>query len=384
MDRRDPGPGKRKEKPDKERPDKGKGLRSPAAILVRHGLIDMVLIFTAEYISGLWLTDLGICPWDYSMCPDHVRGVIRLRFAPLWFGAGLLLEWLTEQKLCTEIQKSKTEIRGGQRFLTGFDCGGYNRAIRWQKRAHAAEAAGRGKIPLSIYHMNKNQMNRNRIHARKVYGGRSRHLFLAFLSGNLSGKSESCLSQWERDKTCMEKEYGYDRTINSKTYGFGGVFPGFRNDPPLFTGQIPSGRQYAASHAHPGSSLQLSYANGSGDCWWVWWLLCFAALYGGCPMMPVAAAMAFELAAYGAVTGFLYGKMEKSPVSIYISLLSAMAVGRIVWGVVSVFLYGIMGKAFSVSLFLSGALFTAIPGIVLQLLLIPVIVASLEKARLIK
>ena len=61
-----------------------------------------------------------------------------------------------------------------------------------------------------------------------------------------------------------------------------------------------------------------------------------------------------------------------------------MAVGRIVWGVVSVFLYGIMGKAFSVSLFLSGALFTAIPGIVLQLLLIPVIVASLEKARLIK
>lgn len=87
------------------------GLRSQAAILVRHGLIDMVLIFTAEYISGLWLTGLGICPWDYSMCPDHVRGVIRLRFAPLWFGAGLLLEWLTEQKLCSRMQKSKTEIR---------------------------------------------------------------------------------------------------------------------------------------------------------------------------------------------------------------------------------------------------------------------------------
>ena len=109
-----------------------------------------------------------------------------------------------------------------------------------------------------------------------------------------------------------------------------------------------------------------------------------SVLFGMPPMFPIAIAMAFELAAYGAVTGFLYGKMEKSPVSIYISLLSAMAVGRIVWGVVSVFLYGIMGKAFSVSLFLSGALFTAIPGIVLQLLLIPVIVASLEKARLIK
>lgn len=87
------------------------GLRSQAAILVRHGLIDMVLIFTAEYISGLWLTGLGICPWDYSMCPDHVRGVIRLRFAPLWFGAGLLLEWLTERRLCSRMQKSKAEIR---------------------------------------------------------------------------------------------------------------------------------------------------------------------------------------------------------------------------------------------------------------------------------
>lgn len=87
------------------------GLRSQAAILVRHGLIDMVLIFTAEYISGLWLTGLGICPWDYSMCLDHVRGVIRLRFAPLWFGAGLLLEWLTERRLCSRMQKSKAEIR---------------------------------------------------------------------------------------------------------------------------------------------------------------------------------------------------------------------------------------------------------------------------------
>lgn len=87
------------------------GLRSQAAILVRHGLIDMVLIFTAEYISGLWLTGLGICPWDYSMCLDHVRGVIRLRFAPLWFGAGLLLEWLTERRLCCRMQKSKVEIR---------------------------------------------------------------------------------------------------------------------------------------------------------------------------------------------------------------------------------------------------------------------------------
>lgn len=153
---------------------------------------------------------------------------------------------------------------------------------------------------------------------------------------------------------------------------------------PFFTGQIPAvGSMLLPMHI---PVLLCGYV-----CGWQWGLLVGlvapllrSAVWGMPPMMPVAAAMAFELAAYGAVTGFLYGKMDKSPVSIYISLLSAMAAGRIVWGVVSVFLYGIMGKAFSVSLFLSGALFTAIPGIVLQLVLIPVIVASLEKARVIK
>lgn len=65
--------------------------------LVRHGLIYMVLIFIAEYITGIWLTYLGICPWDYSMWPDNVGGVIRLKFAPLWFGTGLLFEYLTKK-----------------------------------------------------------------------------------------------------------------------------------------------------------------------------------------------------------------------------------------------------------------------------------------------
>lgn len=65
---------------------------------VRHGLIYMVLIFIAEYITGIWLTSIGICPWDYSLWPDNVGGVIRLKFAPLWFMTGLLFEYLTKPK----------------------------------------------------------------------------------------------------------------------------------------------------------------------------------------------------------------------------------------------------------------------------------------------
>lgn len=67
-------------------------------LLIRHGLLYMVLIFIAEYVTGIFLTGAGICPWDYSHWPDNVDGVIRLNFAPLWFGTGLLFEQITKIK----------------------------------------------------------------------------------------------------------------------------------------------------------------------------------------------------------------------------------------------------------------------------------------------
>ena len=53
------------------------------------------LLLPISRFTGTWLTGLGICPWDYSAWPDNVGGVIRLKFAPLWFGTGLLFEYLT-------------------------------------------------------------------------------------------------------------------------------------------------------------------------------------------------------------------------------------------------------------------------------------------------
>lgn len=76
----------------------GEDRLSAAARRIRHGLVFMVLIFMAEYAAGMWLKALGICPWDYSAWPDQVRGVIRLKFAPLWFGTGLLFEYITGKK----------------------------------------------------------------------------------------------------------------------------------------------------------------------------------------------------------------------------------------------------------------------------------------------
>jgi hypothetical protein len=61
-----------------------------------------------------------------------------------------------------------------------------------------------------------------------------------------------------------------------------------------------------------------------------------------------------------------------------------MVAGRLVWGIVSIPLYGIAGKAFSWQIFLSGALLNAIPGIILQIVLIPAIIIALKKAGAMK
>lgn len=103
------------------------------------------------------------------------------------------------------------------------------------------------------------------------------------------------------------------------------------------------------------------------------------------PMMyPNAVAMAFELAIYGFVAGYLYGKSKyKCTKALYKSILSAMIAGRVVWGVVEVILLGVNGELFTLSAFISGAFAKAIPGIIIQLILIPAIMVALGRAKLV-
>ena len=54
----------------------------------------MIHIFFGEFLFGTILKKFGVCPWDYSSTPFHVNGVIRLDYAPLWFGLGLFYEFL--------------------------------------------------------------------------------------------------------------------------------------------------------------------------------------------------------------------------------------------------------------------------------------------------
>lgn len=149
---------------------------------------------------------------------------------------------------------------------------------------------------------------------------------------------------------------------------------------PFLTGQIPDiGAMLCPMHI---PVLLCGFV-----CGWPWGLLVgFIApllrsfLTGGFPpIFPTAVAMAFELAAYGAVTGLMHKLLPKKKPFIYCSLLTAMAAGRVVWGIATAICLGISGKAFGIEAFFAGAIVNAIPGIVLQIVLVPIIVMIIEK-----
>lgn len=107
----------------------------------------------------------------------------------------------------------------------------------------------------------------------------------------------------------------------------------------------------------------------------------FRSLTLGSPtLFPRAVAMAFELAAYGAVSGALYRTLPKRKVYIYISLFVAMISGRLLWGVVQFFCAGLDISRFGFGAFWAGAVVNAIPGIILQIIVVPIIIMLYEKS----
>lgn len=99
---------------------------------------------------------------------------------------------------------------------------------------------------------------------------------------------------------------------------------------------------------------------------------------------PMALSMAFELATYGLVAGWLYGHSRwKCIKALYRAMIIAMLAGRMVWGIVQMILLGISGSPFTWKMFLAGAFFNSIPGIVIQLTLIPAIMVALNKTGLV-
>lgn len=106
-----------------------------------------------------------------------------------------------------------------------------------------------------------------------------------------------------------------------------------------------------------------------------------SVLVGMPVMIPSAVTMAPELAVYGLMTGLLYKKLKTNKYRIYISLISAMLLGRIVWGLASVVVFSLIGNSFTWKIFVTNGFINAVVGIVIQLIIIPPLVKRLSTER---
>lgn len=109
------------------------------------------------------------------------------------------------------------------------------------------------------------------------------------------------------------------------------------------------------------------------------------ASISGAPPMIMALRMIPELAVYGLVTGLLMQLLRTGHTSLdlYISLVAAMILGRIAGGITTAVYYGYTAQVYSVGLWATGYFVGTAPGAVIQLLILPGLVMTLQKAKLI-
>lgn len=100
------------------------------------------------------------------------------------------------------------------------------------------------------------------------------------------------------------------------------------------------------------------------------------------PPAPVLPSMLCELSVYGFMTGLLNQilTMKKGIVKNYVVLILSMLCGRVTYGILNALIF--RAGNYSLNAWLAAAFVTALPGIVIQLLLIPILVDRLQKAHL--
>ena len=125
-------------------------------------------------------------------------------------------------------------------------------------------------------------------------------------------------------------------------------------------------------------------------CGWGYGLACgllapsLSSLLTGMPPAAVLPAMVCELAAYGLLSGLSarFIHTGRRTADLYLQLITAMLLGRAVYGAMNALVF--RAGAYSMEVFLTAAFVTALPGILIQLLLLPPLVLTLERARVLE
>lgn len=125
-------------------------------------------------------------------------------------------------------------------------------------------------------------------------------------------------------------------------------------------------------------------------CGWKYGLLCgilcpiLSSLLTGMPPAMILPGMVCELAVYGLVSGLLFARMHTGSQvkDVYAALLPAMLLGRLFAGLMN----GLIFRAgqYTFQVFLAGSFVTALPGILMQLALIPALMVALKKTKVIE
>lgn len=122
-------------------------------------------------------------------------------------------------------------------------------------------------------------------------------------------------------------------------------------------------------------------------CGWPFGAVCgllgpFISSFTGMPPAAVLPSMMVECCCYGLVSGLMmrFVRTKSATADLYISMVTAMALGRVVAGLAKAWILSPGTPAFA---WVTTSLVTGIPGIVIQLVIMPAIVFALTKARLI-
>ncbi|MDL2311096.1 ECF transporter S component [Peptostreptococcaceae bacterium OttesenSCG-928-C18] len=98
----------------------------------------------------------------------------------------------------------------------------------------------------------------------------------------------------------------------------------------------------------------------------------------GMPPIPMLYIMIFELCTYGLISGIIFKKTK----NVFLSLILSMIVGRIVGAIVTFVLFYILGLSkIPVSAWIYGSLVTGLPGIIIQIILVPIVTKTVIKNK---
>lgn len=181
----------------------------------------------------------------------------------------------------------------------------------------------------------------------------------------------------KKDKKTTVKDMTKNLTLSAMFLALGLVLP-------LLTGQIPQiGSMLLPMHLPVFLCGLICGWQYGGVIGFVTPLLRYV-IFGMPVLYPTGLAMSLELMTYGIVAGLLYAISKwQCVVALYRCLIIAMLAGRAVWGVTEVILLGLSGDSFTWQAFFAGAFLNAVPGIILQLILIPAIMLALHRTGLV-